>query len=219
MATRGDRDANAIERSRRAFREVEQRVMSRVQLAPAGVRALHRQCDPMLECEGFTHERAESQREFRRRVKEKRPAGLDDSRAFVDPCFTPLEILSARNVVIKPVLVILAKIEWRICEHGINNFGSHVRQDAQAVGLKERSVGGCQKWFHRCPTFYEGGAVFYRFRWRSVNHAAVAPASVNNLPSDPAESVKPASTAGVVPRVMCSRQQLHHAKCKPSIAL
>lgn len=140
VPTSGNGDPNLVEGLRLAPGVIQEGVMCGVKASPSAVCAFHGYCYPVPEVQPLVHKPGESDGQFRESVKEKGSTGFQDPGAFMYPLLTPCVILDFLNLVVEPVLVVLAKIKRRVRKNGINSFGIHRGKNIEAVTTKKNTV-------------------------------------------------------------------------------
>ena len=149
-----DRQAELVEYARRAAGMVEKGIVRRIELLPAWPGAFHGQRNPVPEVEPLSHDRSELHCKLRRGVEKERSARFQDTAALEDPPAAPGQVFGPCSCVVVAVLVVLADVERRIGEDGVDDLRLHAFEHPEAVGIVEDSMGGGQEWLHRPACLY-----------------------------------------------------------------
>ncbi len=144
-----DGQTNFVKYTRISTGIIKKCIVSRIQLFPARICALHGQCDPVPEIHLFSHDRSKSYRKFRCGVEEKGASWLQYSTAFEDPLPAPSQVLVPIHGIDISILVILAKVERWVGKYGIDYLRFHVPEEVLAIRVVKDSVRRGQVWlFH-----------------------------------------------------------------------
>ena len=126
---------------------VQESVVGGVQLVSPWIRSFHRERDPMAKDQLLLHDRGEADRQFRGRIKEKRPARHDHSAAFKNPGPAPIQVLGLAHLVVVSVLVVLADIERGVREHCVDGSRPQFSERLKAVSFIQHTSRRREKGF------------------------------------------------------------------------
>ena len=140
------RKSNFVEYTRGASGEIEKRIVSRIQLLSAWIRAFHGQCYPVPEFQLFSHDRGKMDCKFRCSVEEKCTSGFQYTAAFKNPYSAPTQIFISCDGIVVAILVVFSQVEWWIGKHGVDHFRFHVPKNVKAVRVIEDPMRRGQEW-------------------------------------------------------------------------
>jgi len=139
MAARRDGYTNlvAIERLGAPFGEVQESIVRGIELPSARKGAFHRNSNPVPKGHSPTFQvRGQMIGPLWQVVNKDRSSRFEHTDRLVDPSKAPIQVLGHSQFVLgRAIAVVLAEVEWRVRENGVDRVVAKGRKKRQAVSL------------------------------------------------------------------------------------